>query len=135
MRTIMEQGTPDSTARDDVYTQVMGHDTHGRVRCCGLGHTPTRLWGGSASSSTSSRYVDMDEFNRMREQLQRTEERLEEEMRQRQTIEATVAQHAREFEEFRNLMMSNRQTQVLYKCLTKIHIAQIHIIFIFKYHT
>ncbi|XP_058097140.1 uncharacterized protein LOC131242477 isoform X2 [Magnolia sinica] len=34
-----------STARNDVFSQVMGEDRHGRVRTYGLGPSPSDLWG------------------------------------------------------------------------------------------
>ncbi|XP_058080827.1 uncharacterized protein LOC131228995 isoform X2 [Magnolia sinica] len=38
-----------STGRNDLFSQVMGEDRHGRVRTYGLGPTPTDLWGTTRS--------------------------------------------------------------------------------------
>ncbi|XXG46811.1 hypothetical protein AAC387_Pa02g1559 [Persea americana] len=43
------ESSQNSTTRDNIFTQVMGEDRHGRVRTFGLGVTPSDIYGPRAS--------------------------------------------------------------------------------------
>ena len=68
------QGGSSSSIGDDIYTQVMGAERHGRVRGYGLGPTPTSVFG-STSSQSKAAYEEMRiELNSMRHKMQQLEE-------------------------------------------------------------
>lgn len=100
MRNLMAAGTPDGTSCDDIYTQVMGPDAHGRVRCCGMGVTPTKMWG----SSSSRQGVDAQELNKLKEQLEEERRLREEQLAEERRLRAEQAERSN-----RDMERANRQ--------------------------
>ncbi|XXG82269.1 hypothetical protein AAC387_Pa10g0254 [Persea americana] len=45
------ESSQNSTARDAIFTQVMGEDKRGRVRTFGLGVTPSDIYGPRATAA------------------------------------------------------------------------------------
>lgn len=66
----MQEDGPSNTIGDDVYTQVMGPERHGRVRGYGLGPTPTSVFGSTLSQSRANYETMCTEFNNMRHQVE-----------------------------------------------------------------
>lgn len=60
-----------STARDDIFSQVVGRDRNGRVRCCGLGPSPSDFVGGKPTEAEAMKMVSEanDEVRQMKERL------------------------------------------------------------------
>ncbi|KAF8393962.1 hypothetical protein HHK36_020164 [Tetracentron sinense] len=103
---LSSQDGSSSFVGDDIYTQVMGPERHGRVRGYGLGPTPTSVFG-SMSSQSRGQYEEMrarlDEqmeglktkhskelqmqrevIQRQREEMQQEMQRMQEEMQKKQ---------------------------------------------------
>lgn len=66
--------------RDDVFSQVMGKDGHGRVRTYGLGPCPSDIWGprpsrAEAIAIASEAKKALDEVSKLKEKMQAVESR------------------------------------------------------------
>ncbi|PRQ27511.1 putative transposase, Ptta/En/Spm, plant [Rosa chinensis] len=51
----MPEDEQNDTFREEVFTTVMGEDTHGRVRMYGIGVTPSQVFGNSKTSETTEK--------------------------------------------------------------------------------
>ena len=74
-----QEGGPSNSIGDDIYTQVIGAERHGRVRRYGLGPTPKSVFGSTpGQSGTNVEEVRMElnvVHNRMEELMEHDEDR------------------------------------------------------------
>ncbi|RWR97188.1 bromodomain-containing protein 4-like protein isoform X3 [Cinnamomum micranthum f. kanehirae] len=90
-----QEGGSSSSIGDEIYTQVMGEERHGRVRGYGLGPTPTSVFGSTSRQSQAAYDEVVGELSSVNKKLQQMEEwkkNQEEEMRLMHTIIAEMRQ-------------------------------------------
>ncbi|KAJ8639654.1 hypothetical protein MRB53_016348 [Persea americana] len=98
-----QEGGPSNSIGDDIYTQVMGTERHGRVRGYGLGPTPRSVFGstpGQSRTNVEEMRVELNVVhNRMEELMKRDEDRnayLEELQREQQRMHTAMADMMRQ---------------------------------------
>ncbi|KAF8405978.1 hypothetical protein HHK36_008058 [Tetracentron sinense] len=84
-----------SSIGDDIYTQVMGPERHGRVRGYGLGSTPSTVFG-STSSQSRAAYVEVHtQLNDVRQQMEGLKTKHSEELlMQREEMQREMQRHS-----------------------------------------
>lgn len=115
IRSTAPEGSIDSTGRDDVFSQVMGPDRHGRVRGYGLGPTPTRLWGPSSSGfSAQSFRSHLETIKELQEQMIVKNSTIEELQTKVTEMEAKARQSDERSKNMEEMMleMRNRISQI-----------------------
>ncbi|RWR97740.1 bromodomain-containing protein 4-like protein isoform X3 [Cinnamomum micranthum f. kanehirae] len=99
-----QEGGSSSSIGDDIYTQVMGAERHGRVRGYGLGPTPTSVFGSTSRQSQAAFDELQTELSSMHEKLQQMEEwknNQEEEKRQMEEWKKNQEEEKRQMEEWK----------------------------------
>ncbi|XP_062019503.1 uncharacterized protein LOC133736085 isoform X1 [Rosa rugosa] len=66
----MPEDEQDDTFREEVFTAVMGEDTHGRVRMYGTGVTPSQVFGNSKTSETTEKKT-IEEMEKTIEEMEK----------------------------------------------------------------
>ncbi|KAJ8630294.1 hypothetical protein MRB53_023617 [Persea americana] len=90
-----QEGGSSSSIGDQIYTQVMGEERHGRVRVYGLGPTPTSVFGSTSRQPHAAFDEVVGELSSVHQKLQQMEEwkkNQEEEMRLLHAIIADMRQ-------------------------------------------
>ncbi|KAJ8630302.1 hypothetical protein MRB53_023625 [Persea americana] len=90
-----QEGGSSSSIGDQIYTQVMGEERHGRVRGYGLGPTPTSVFGSTSRQPHAAFDEVVGELSSVHQKLQQMEEwkkNQEEEMRLLHAIIADMRQ-------------------------------------------
>ena len=64
---------------DDLFAKVVGEDKHGRVRCYGLGPSPSDVWGAKPSPTECLRMltVSQNNENKLKKELHAVNAKLE----------------------------------------------------------
>uniref|UniRef100_A0A5B7BPA4 Bromo domain-containing protein n=1 Tax=Davidia involucrata TaxID=16924 RepID=A0A5B7BPA4_DAVIN len=95
----LQEASQNSAAQDDIFSQVMGHDRHGRVRTYGLGPSPSDLGGPKPSHDEALKMVSEAnaEVREMKEQMKVMEQTCSQMAAQMSTMMSMMSTMQRRF--------------------------------------
>ncbi|RWR86240.1 bromodomain-containing protein 4-like protein isoform X3 [Cinnamomum micranthum f. kanehirae] len=97
-----QEGGSSSSIGDDIYTQVMGAEWHGRVRGYGLGPTPTSVFGSTSRQSQAAfdeLQIELSAMYEIHQQMEEWKKNQEQERRQMEEWKKNQEEEKRQMEE------------------------------------